>query len=112
MKTNIQSHKLSVIIAAFSLFFSSVVFALDLDEAKQNGLVGEQINGYLGVVVEQNDVTALIEEINAKRKAKYMELAEKNNITLQQVEKLAANKAYSKTEAGHFIQVNGVWVRK
>jgi len=112
MKNNIKRHKLTAIIAAFTLLFSSMVFALELGEAKQKGLVGEQVNGYLGAVVMQSDVEVLIAEINTKRKVKYMELAAKNNISLQQVEKLAANKAYSKTEAGHFIQVNGVWLKK
>jgi uncharacterized protein YdbL (DUF1318 family) len=112
MKSNRKPHKLSGIIAIFTLMFSSMVFALDLGEAKQRGLVGEQSNGYLGAVVMQNDAQALIAEINAKRKAKYTELAAKNKLTLQQIEKLAANKAYAKTAAGHFIQVNGVWAKK
>ncbi|MFT4993672.1 MAG: hypothetical protein ACI965_000693 [Paraglaciecola sp.] len=112
MKINIKSYHISTIIAVVSLFFCSMVFALELDDAKQRGLIGEQTNGYLGVRVMQNEVQALVGEINAKRRAKYLELAAKNNITLQQVETLAANKAYEKTEAGHFIQVKGVWLKK
>lgn len=100
----------SLIIA--SLFFSSIVFAINLDEAKNKGLVGEKDNGYLGLVVNQKDVQILIAEINAKRKAVYMELATKNGITLQQVEKLAAKKAYDKTSSGHYLWVNGKWVKK
>jgi hypothetical protein len=104
----------SLVIA--SLFFSSVVFAIDLDEAKDKGLVGEKDNGYLGLVVmqrdAQNQTQSLIDDINAKRKARYIELAEKNAITLQQVEKLAAKKAYEKTSAGHYLWNNGQWVKK
>jgi uncharacterized protein YdbL (DUF1318 family) len=112
MKNKFKSHTLAATIAAFTLLFSSMAFSLELSEAKQRGLVGEQINGYLGAVVMQGDVKLMLEEINAKRKAKYQELAAKNNLSLAQVETLAANKAYGKTSPGHFIQVKGAWVKK
>lgn len=95
-----------------SLFFSGVVFAIGLDEAKDKGLVGERDNGYLGLIVLEKEVQSLIDDINAKRKAVYIELAEKNGITLQQVEKLAAKKAYEKTSSGHYLWMNGEWVKK
>ncbi len=104
--------KLRLFIAALTLVFSSLSFALELSEAKQEGLVGEQTNGYLGVIKSSPEVAKLVEEINALRKAKYAELAAKNGITLQQVEKLAAKKAYEKTETGHYLKNNGEWIKK
>ena len=95
-----------------SLLFSSIAFAIGLDEAKDNGLVGEKGNGYLGVVIVQKDAQGLVADINAKRKAVYVELAAKNGITLQQVEKLAAKKAYDKTSTGHYLWVGNQWVKK
>ena len=95
-----------------SLLFSSLVFAIGLDEAKQKGLVGEKDNGYLGIVVAQSDVQSLVNDINAKRKAVYVKLAAKNGITVQQVEKLAAQKAYEKTDSGLYLWINGKWVKK
>jgi uncharacterized protein YdbL (DUF1318 family) len=95
-----------------SLLFSSMVFAINLDEAKNKGLVGEKDNGYLGVVVAQQDAQDLVDDINAKRKAVYIGLAAKNGITLQQVEKLAAKKAYDKTGSGHYLWVGGKWTKK
>jgi len=95
-----------------SLLFSSLVFAIGLDEAKQQGLVGEKDNGYLGIVVAQSDVQSLVNDINAKRKAVYVKLAAKNGITVQQVEKLAAQKAYEKTDSGLYLWINGKWVKK
>lgn len=100
----------SVLVSA--ILFSAVTFAIELDTAKTTGLVGEQQNGYLGAIVESSEVMELINDINAKRKAKYQELATKNGITLEQVEVLAAKKAYEKTESGNYLQVNGQWVRK
>tara|TARA_R110002167_G_scaffold185364_1_gene385938 strand:- start:1159 stop:1482 length:324 start_codon:yes stop_codon:yes gene_type:complete len=95
-----------------SMLFSSIAFAIGLDEAKQKGLVGEKDNGYLGVVVAQKDAQDLVEDINAKRKTVYAQLAAKNGITVQQVEKLAAQKAYEKTSSGHYLWVGGKWVKK
>jgi uncharacterized protein YdbL (DUF1318 family) len=104
----------SIIIVSF--VFSSFVFAVSLDDAKNNGLVGEKDNGYLGVVTlqenTQKEAQILVDDINAKRKAVYIELAAKNGITLQQLEKLAAAKAYKKTSAGHFLWTDGSWTKK
>jgi hypothetical protein len=95
-----------------SLLFSSVALAIGLDEAKDKGLVGEKGNGYLGVVVAQKDTQNLVANINTKRKAVYVELAAKNGITLQQVEKLAAKKAYDKTSMGHYLWIGNQWTKK
>ncbi|MFT6896331.1 MAG: hypothetical protein ACJA13_000732 [Paraglaciecola sp.] len=103
---------LATLFGAAALLFSSIAFAIDLDSAKEQGLVGEQTNGYLGAVVNNGEVQALIIDINAKRKAKYAELAAKNSLELEQVEKLAAKKAFDKTQSGHYLLVNGSWVKK
>ncbi|MBQ4813526.1 hypothetical protein A7985_16395 [Pseudoalteromonas luteoviolacea] len=97
-------------IAAACLSFS--VMAMSINEAKTQGLVGENSAGYLGVIKGSAEVKKLVAEINRKRKAKYQQLAKKNKISLAQVEKLAAEKTYKKTSSGHFIQVNGKWVKK
>ncbi|MCC2615392.1 YdbL family protein [Aestuariibacter halophilus] len=99
-------------LALAGLLVSAVALAMDIDSAKQNGLVGEQMDGYLGVVVDSTEVRELVADINAKRRSKYQELANANGITLAQVEALAAKKAYSKTEPGHYVQVDGKWVKK
>ena len=112
----------SLIIVSF--LFSSIAFAVNLDEAKDKGLVGEKGNGYIGVVAVQsnpqndtqdetlNDTQTLVDDINAKRKAVYVKLAAKNGITVQQLEKLAAEKAYSKTSTGHYLWMSGKWTKK
>jgi uncharacterized protein len=104
--------KLTAILGALIIFFSVSAAALELDQAKQQGLVGEMTTGYLGVVVHQADTEKLVADINAQRKAIFENLAEKNQITLQQVEILAGQKAYAKTQVGHYLLVNGEWVQK
>lgn len=100
------------LLPVLALSFAFSAFALDLGSAKSQGLVGETASGYLGAVNNSAEVQALIEDINAKRKAKYKQLAEKHGITLAQVEQQAGKKALQKTEKGHFVQVNGKWVKK
>lgn len=83
-----------------------------MGDAKAQGLVGEKPDGYLGVIVSSSGTQDLVTTINAKRKSTYQKLANKNNLELAQVEALAAKKAFSKTEAGHYIWVNGSWSKK
>ena len=103
--------KLSCVFFVSAITFSA--WAISLGDAKQQGLVGEMANGYLGMVVDSAETKALVESVNAKRKSIYIDLARKNKITLQQVSALAGEKAFSKTQSGHFIKnSNGEWVKK
>ena len=88
-------------------------WAISLSDAKQQGLVGEMPNGYLGVVVDSAEAKSLVASVNEKRKSIYMNLARKNKITMQQVTALAGEKAFAKTRSGHFIKnSSGQWVKK
>ncbi len=95
-----------------SLFISSAALALSLGEAKQKGLVGEQLTGYLGAVTTTAETTALINDINAKRKNKYKEIAKRNGTSLESVEKLAGKTALEKTSPGQFINLGSGWRKK
>ncbi|SMF28993.1 hypothetical protein SAMN02745866_01868 [Alteromonadaceae bacterium Bs31] len=89
--------------------------AISLQDAKSQGLVGEMATGYLGSPKGQasSEAAALIKDINSKRKAKYMEIAKSQGISLEAVENLAGKKAFEKTAAGHYINVPGVgWKKK
>ena len=104
-------------ISLFALFILAAPFsfALDLSEAKSKGLVGETINGYLASPKgKPNDaVAALIKDINAKRKAKYQEVAKKVGKPISVIETLAGEKAQAKTSAGNYIQSSdGKWVKR
>lgn len=101
----------STLIILFAMSFS--VQAIDLQAAKQAGLVGEQVNGYLGAVKPSSEVNALIKEVNEKRKAKYQELATKHNVTVGAISARAAKKAMSMTEHGQFVEsAPGQWKKK
>jgi uncharacterized protein len=105
-------NKLNFAALVTAVLMSFSVWAISLDDAKSQGLVGENSSGYLGLVVANSEAQAVVEEINAKRKAQYLKLAKKNNLSLAQVEALAAAKTIEKTQSGHYIEVNGSWVKK
>lgn len=94
--------------------FAVAAGAADLDQAKRDGLVGERIDGLLGLVLESapSDVVALVAEVNAKRTVEYQRIARENNLTFEQVQALAGKKAIEKTASGNFILINGGWQRK
>ena len=110
-------HILATAVLAFSMISSA--WALDLNGAmgalsgaKSSGLVGEQPNGYLGVVKSSGDAAEIARLINAARKAEYQRLAKQNSIQLADVESMAGKKAIEKTPKGQYIQVNGRWMAK
>lgn len=105
--------KSSLTCLLLGLLFSMPAFAISLQDAKSQGLVGEQTNGYLAQVQTNAEASALVEEINAKRKSHYEQIAKKNHISLETVAKLAAQKAITAADKGHIIQDNqGQWVKK
>jgi uncharacterized protein YdbL (DUF1318 family) len=108
MKTIYQ--KILAALALLTLSFSAA--ALDLSQAKAQGLVGEMPNGYLALVKQDSAAQKLIRTVNSKRKANYQVLAKKNGISLQQVEALAGEKAIARTARGHYVFVNGTWKKK
>ena len=95
------------------LLMALPVWALDLQGAKAQGLVGEQLNGYLGAVKPSAAVNALVADINGKRKAMYQGIAKRNGTSIAAVEKLAGKKAIEKTAPGQYIQTpSGSWQKK
>lgn len=105
-------NKLNIVTLISAVCMSFSVWAMSLDEAKSQGLVGENSSGYLGLVVQNTAAKAVVDDVNEKRKAQYLKLAKKNNLSLAQVEALAAAKTIEKTQRGHYIEVNGNWVKK
>ncbi len=105
---------LSNVILAAMLLTSPFVWAADLGESKDAGIVGEREDGYIGFVeaTPAADVTTLIQTVNDQRRAEYERIAEANGLTREQVEALAGKKAVERTESGGFIFVGGEWQAK
>ncbi len=88
--------------------------AVDLAQAKAVGLVGEQMNGLLGVVKADAgaDVQNLVKSINAQRLAEYQRIAAKNGVPAEEVARLTAQKVISQAPAGQFVQTPSGWVQR
>jgi hypothetical protein len=107
--------RFTLLLATLLLSAASGLAAADqLAQAKQNGLVGERADGYLGLVktTVPEDVAALVKEVNSKRRAEYQRIAEANDLTVEQVQALAGRKAIERTEPGGWIMPNGGWQQK
>ena len=88
-------------------------FALTLEEAKSNGLVGEKSNGYLGTVAAgASDAQTLVNDVNQKRRQAYEDIAKRNGTSLTSVETLAGEKAIQSTKPGNIVEGPGGWTKK
>jgi uncharacterized protein YdbL (DUF1318 family) len=90
-------------------------WGLTLEEAKTQGVVGEQPNGYLGVVQPgaSAEVQALVNDVNQKRRHMYEDIARRNSTKLEAVEMLAGKTAIDNTRPGNFVRSpSGQWVKK
>ncbi len=90
-------------------------WAIDIRDAKAQGLVGEASTGYLAAVQTpaSSEVKALIANVNAKRKTKFQSTAEKTGTTVVQVSNRFYELAVQKTAPGHYyLDKNGRWKKK
>ncbi|MDH3948939.1 MAG: YdbL family protein [Gammaproteobacteria bacterium] len=105
----------ALIVILAGLGWSAPGWAISLQDAKAQGLVGEQPNGYLGLVKSTAgaDVIAMMNNINAQRKKEYQAIARRNNTELNVVEALAGKKAIEMTPSGQYVKLpSGQWVKR
>jgi len=89
--------------------------ASPLTQPKAEGWIGEQADGYLGLVREDApaEIRSLVQEVNAKRKAGYMDIANQQGVPLSEVEKVGGKTAIEKTLPGNYIRdTGGTWHKK
>lgn len=101
-----------LIIAVIITLWSFQASALNLQQAKDAGNVGETTSGYLEARVTTTEVTNLVTQVNQKRKQLYQKMASKNQVSLSEIEKLAGKKAIKKTRKGHYIKQGNQWIKK
>ena len=86
--------------AALTLaLLSAPALALTLSEARQQGRVGETLNGSLAPLRQDKETLALVKQINAARS--------------DEVAKMAGQKLVARAQPGEYVQgLNGQWLRK
>jgi uncharacterized protein YdbL (DUF1318 family) len=114
MKSNNWISKVFLMLI-ISILTVSVAVASPLTKPKADGLIGEQANGYIGLVKQDvpADIKRLVKDVNAKRKAGYQKIAAKQGTSLSDVEKVGGNTAIEKTLRGNYIRnAGGSWRKK
>ena len=120
MKHSMKKNLLTAAVSAsfvFAAALSPVLAASALVEnAKDNCIVGEQADGYLGVVDGASASAELqreIRDINQQRKAVYANLAKRNGVTIEVAAALTAEKLMNQATSGQCVQSSsGEWIKR
>ncbi|MDE1468376.1 YdbL family protein [Aurantiacibacter sp. D1-12] len=82
--------------------------------ARDNGQVGEKMDGYLGIVGASNpSLQAMVDDINIRRRAVYAERAQAENATLEEYAFTAGCLAIARTTPGEMYQApDGTWQQR
>ncbi|MBB5519155.1 YdbL family protein [Amphiplicatus metriothermophilus] len=87
-----------------------------IEQAKADCVIGEQADGYLGVVAgaaASDELRREVRAINQQRRAAYERLAERNGVTVEVTAKLAARQLIDRAPSGHCVRDDsGAWIRK
>ena len=104
------------IIAAIGLLLLlQNAWAIDIRDAKEQGLIGEANTGFIAAVQTpaSAEVRALIAVVNDKRKKKFKATAAKTGATPTQVAYRFYEIAVQRTAPGHYYQdADGRWQKK
>ena len=94
--------------------WASAAHALDLAGAKSQGWLGEQRDGYLGLVKPDPPAEArqLLEQVNRQRRAQFEQIATRNGITQDEAAAVFAREAAQRTQTGNYVQGPAGWIRK
>jgi uncharacterized protein YdbL (DUF1318 family) len=105
---------LGIALAAFAFAPSASAGDPQIDAAIVEGVVGERIDGRLGVVgTADAALVRKVQDINNRRAAVYAETAAKTGTTVDQVARIAGEKQIEKLAPGQFyMDESGTWQRK
>ncbi|MCL2473540.1 MAG: YdbL family protein [Alphaproteobacteria bacterium] len=107
--------KFKMFLAAAMLFFmcATAAQAMDLQQARKSGLVGENLNGFVTAISKDAEVASFVAGVNAQRQAAYAKISKENGQPVDIVAKLAAEEIIAKLPAGSKYQnAKGEWVTK
>ena len=85
-----------------------------VDAAKAAGKVGEQADGYLGIVAgADGTITAAVNTINAGRREVYSQTAAKSGVTPDAAGQATGAQLIIKVPSGQYIKpLGGAWTKK
>jgi uncharacterized protein len=107
---------LGLVLAASPLaLLARHAFAQDLASAKRDGLLGERIDGLVGVVRADTpqEIRALADDINRRRRQEYARIAEREGVAVEAVAQLAGEKLIDRAGSGEWVLgADGNWRQK
>lgn len=87
-----------------------------IEEAKSQCIVGEQADGYLGVIDSEqasDDLKREVRDTNQQRKAYYADIATRNGVTIEVTATLTAQKLIDQAPSGQCVRdQQGHWLKK
>ena len=96
-----------------ALLLMPSAWALTLDEARQQGRVGETLSGYVAARQQDEETLALVKRINDGRLQQYQRVAQQNNLTASEVARIAGEKLVNRAGSGEYVRgINGQWLQK
>ena len=111
-----MSRILTSIVLAFALIVGAALpaSARPLEGERAQGLVGDQADGYLGIVSGGNPaLQAQVAQINAERAQQYAQIAKQQGTTATAVGAITGQQLYAQTPSGqYFRDANGNWIKK
>ncbi len=119
----IQKHGVaSLVIGAFAAMFAAIALTATsasaasaiIEQAKNECIVGEQADGYLGVVTGASpsaDLRREVRDINQQRKSYYADIARRNGVSVEVTAALTAEKLIGQAKSGQCVRdQSGQWV--
>jgi uncharacterized protein YdbL (DUF1318 family) len=102
-----------ILAALIALTAALPAWAIELDAARSQGLVGERADGLIGAIQDNADVAALVQSVNAARLADYRGIAEKEGTKLEAVQAIAGTKQIERARANgwYYMDASGAWKR-
>lgn len=88
--------------------------AATYEEAKAQGLIGQQSDGYVGIVNPPGteELQKLVADVNLQRRVSYQEIADSKQVPLADVEALAGKKLIERAKSGEWVKrADGKWAR-
>lgn len=105
--------RIPLLAALLLISASQPALALTLDEARLQGRVGETFSGYIAARQQDGETQALVKRINAGRSVEYQRIAQQNNLTTDQVARIAGAKLVERASVGEYVRgLNGLWMQK
>jgi uncharacterized protein YdbL (DUF1318 family) len=106
-------------VAMFAATALMVAYAADpvIEQAKAQGVVGEQYDGYLGIVDTSKasaDLKRRVSETNAGRLAEYTRISQKTGDSVSIVAIAMAEKQFARAESGEMLKAgpNDPWKKQ